>query len=322
MRIFAAALFVFAAPVAISSMALADDAAAPDTQIRVVAYSPLRRTDVIGIVGQPTTFTFPGGESIYRVVQSGKPDKDDKLDDAGWQGAAPAEVKDTPLGNNLTLWPTGPGQSTMTVITMSAQGVQKVYPFRLVAIPDDAAALQTKGVVLNLIFQGGASATSAAASAGGGAAPSPAAIQAWRTRQKSRQAELEAAKEKMRTDSFNNGSADCHYIAKGKQPNSIIPRCPLDNGEWTLMRFPGLSKKPAVYVGTCEVDKDEERLARQHADGDFIVVEEIAPRFCLRLGPDVLDIINQAYDPAGIPAGTGTTTRTVNREVLQAKATR
>jgi type IV secretory pathway VirB9-like protein len=323
MRILTAALLASAALVAISGRAGAEDAPA-DMEIRVVTYSPLKRTEVIGVVGQPTTFTFPKGESIYRVVQSGKPDKDGTMTDAGWQGASPAEVKDTPLGNNLTLWPVGPGQSTMTVITMSPEGAQKVYPFRLVAIPDDAAALLTKGVVLNLIFHGTGpdrirSATTAAAPAGAAGAPSPGAMQASRDRQKAREAELEAAKERMRTDSFNGVSDGCHYVAKGKQPNAITPRCPLDNGEWTLMRFSGLSRKPAVYVVTGD---DEERLARQHGDGDFVIVEEIAAHFRLRLGPDVLDIINQAYDAAGKPAGTGTTAPTVNREVLQARANR
>jgi type IV secretory pathway VirB9-like protein len=322
MRILAAVLLASVSLAPLSHRAGAEDAAT-DTQIRVVPYSPLKRTEVIGIVGQPTTFTFPKDESIYRVVQSGKPDKDGTLTDAGWQGAAPAEVKDTPLGNNLTLWPVSPGQSTMTVITMSAEGVQKVYPFRLVAIPDDAAALAQRGVVLNLIFQGTApdriAAATPAAFSAGAAAPSPAATRAWRDRQNARQAELAAAKEHLRADSFNGAADGCHYIAKGPQPNAITPRCPLDNGEWTLMRFPGLSRKPAVYVVTGDND---ERLARQHGDGDFVVVEEIAAHFRLRLGPDVLDIINQAYDPAGKPAGTGTTSPTVNREVLQAKANR
>jgi DNA helicase HerA-like ATPase len=81
------------------------------------------------------------------------------------------------------------------------------------------------------------------------------------------------------------------------------------------------SKNGAVVFIT-QSPRDEERLARQHGDGDFVIVEEIAAHFRLRLGPDVLDIINQGYDAIGKPAGTGTTAPTVNREVLQAKANR
>ena len=126
-----------------------------------------------------------------------------------------------------------------------------------------------------------------------------------------------AAEEQLRTDAFNGADGSCHYVAKGRWPTPIQPRCPMDNGQWTLMRFPGLSAKPAVYVVG---DDGSERLARQHGTGDFVVVEEIAAHFRLRLGPSVLDILNTAYDSAGKPTGTGTTAPTVQRDILQAKA--
>ncbi len=298
---------------AIDRQAMAQDTTQAAAQIRVESYSPLKRTEVVGVIGQPTTITFPAGESVYRVVQSGKPDKDGTLADAGWEGASPSEIKDTPLGNNLTLWPVVPGESTMSVITMSSEGTQKVYPFRLLAKPDGAGVADSPDVVLNLIFKGGATPK---------AAPAPAIQKAnftrvWAARQKAKQAEQEIAEQHLRTDAFNGSDGTCHYIAQGIRPTPIEPRCPMDNGEWTLMRFPGLSEKPAVYI----VGPDNsERLARQHGAGDFVVVEEIAQHFRLRLGPDVLDIVNQAYDPAGRPAGTGTTSPTVKRDVIQAKS--
>ena len=312
MRIAAAILLASVSLAALGPAAAADPTQSA-AQIRVVPYSPLLRTEIVGVIGQPTTITFPPGESVYRVVQTGKPDKDGALADAGWQGAAPSEIKDTPLGNNLTLWPVMPGESTMTVITMSSEGSQTVYPFRLLAKADSDGAADMPGVVLNLIFKGGA-----------GTAPGmPAAAQKTgvvRTRAIIRHGDSAiaqaAAEERLRTDAFNGADGSCHYIAKGRRPNPIEPRCPMDNGQWTLMRFPGLSAKPAVYV----VGGDgSERLARQHGAGDFVVVEEIAPHFRLRLGPSVLDIINTAYDPAGKPTGTGTTAPTVRRDILQAK---
>jgi type IV secretion system protein VirB9 len=81
------------------------------------------------------------------------------------------------------------------------------------------------------------------------------------------------------------------------------------------MRFPGLSKKPAAYI----VGNDgSERLARQHGARDFVVVEELAAHFRLRLGPDVLDIIDQAFNPAGADPGTGTPAPGVTRQLLRA----
>jgi type IV secretion system protein VirB9 len=309
-----------AAAVLVASVSLPalNEAAAADTmqsaaQIRIVPYSPLLRTEIVGVIGQPTTITFPPGESVYRVVQTGKPDKNGSLADAGWQGAAPSEIKDTPLGNNLTLWPVMPGESTMTVITMSSAGAQKVYPFRLVARPDSDGAADMPGVVLNLIFKGGAAAMAPGA-------PATARKGVIRTRAITGHGAAAitqaAAEEQLRTDAFNGAVGSCHYIAKGRWPSPIQPRCPMDNGQWTLMRFPGLSAKPAVYVVG---DDGGERLARQHGTGDFVVVEEIAPHFRLRLGANVLDIINTAYNPAGKPTGTGTTAPTIRRDILQAK---
>jgi type IV secretory pathway VirB9-like protein len=314
-RTFGAALLLASVSVPALSHAATQSAATPDSgaQIRVVAYSPVRRTEIVGLIGQPTTITFPQGENVYRVVQTGRLTKEGSLGDAGWQGASAADVKDTPLGNNLTLWPATLGESTMSVITVTSTGVQKVYPFRLVAISDSDGAADAPGVTLNLIFKGGtASVTEASASDPPGDDPPAPRIK----RRRHDINERAVAAMRLRTDSFNPADDRCHYVAKGVHPNSLEPRCPLSNGVWTLMRFPGLSKKPAIYI----VGRDgSERLARQHAAGDFIVIEEIAPHFRLRLGPDVLDILNTAYNPAGSPPDTGTTAPTVQRDILQAK---
>jgi len=301
--------------------ASADETAA-STGIRVVAYSPLRRTEVVGLVGEPTTITFPKGESVYRIVQSGKTSADGTIQDAGWQGPSAADVKETPLGNVLPLWPSRPGESTMSIITMSAEGVQRVYPFHLVAKPDGPGADEAPGIVLNLIFKGDGmppspSATTPSAAFGlAKVVTASATVHSWKTGLAVRRHQQALAEERLRTDAFNTIPGGCGYHAQGKKDVAIVPRCPMDNGQWTLMRFPGLSQKPAVYVVTGD---DQERLARQHASGDFVVVEEIARRFRLRLGPDVLDIVNDHFDRAGSPPNTGTISPTVQRDLIQAK---
>ena len=289
------------ASTALTTVADAKPAAAkPDSDIRVVSYWPTQRTEIIGVVGQPTVVTFPVGEQVYRVVQTSNPEADGSLADAGWQGPAGGDIKDTPLGNNLPLWPAREGTSTMTVITKTKDGTQKVYPFRLIA----KAADDGGDPVYNLIFSGGTTPTGH---------PEERRERAVAVRAA---AELdEAAEARLRTDAFN-GMGGCHYVAKGPYPNPIIPRCPLSNGQWTIMRFAGLSKKPAVYVVS---NVGSELLSRQHASGDFVVVEEIAPHFRLRLGPDVLDILDQAFNPAGNNPGTGTLSPDVRRDVTQAR---
>jgi type IV secretion system protein VirB9 len=287
------------ASTALATQALAKPAAVtPDDDIRVVSYSPVKRTTIIGVVGQPSVITFPTGEQVYRVVQTSTPEADGSLSDAGWQGPPNADIKDTPLGNNLPLWPSRPGESTMTVITKTDTGVQKVYPFRLIA----KAADDGGDPVYNLIFKGGSA-----------PAVDLEEQHARVERRRERRAEMErvAAVEQLRA----GYAARCHYVAKGRYPSPITPLCPLSNGQWVVMRFPGLSKKPAAYI----VGNDgSERLARQHGAGDFVVVEELAAHFRLRLGPDVLDIIDQAFNPAGADPGTGTPAPGVTRQLLRA----
>ncbi|MGH7080590.1 MAG: TrbG/VirB9 family P-type conjugative transfer protein [Acetobacteraceae bacterium] len=273
---------------------------AADSDIRIVSYSATRRVTIVGVVGQPTTITFPRGESVYRVVQSGKPAPDGSLSDAGWQGPSARDVKDTPLGNNLPLWPAVAGTSTMTVITMTKAGAQKVYAFRLIAKAKDDSGDPT----YNLIFRGGV-------------APRIDPEVARRRRER-RAAELALrqqaeAEQQLRDSSFREEA--CHYEAKGKYPNPLTPLCPISNGQQVIMRFPGLTKMPAVYAVN---DDGTERLARQHASGDYVVVEELDSHFRLRLGADVLDIIDTSFNPVGRPTGTGTISPDVQRLLIRA----
>jgi type IV secretion system protein VirB9 len=274
---------------------------ATDSDIRVVSYSATQRVEIVGVVGQPTTITFPQGESVYRVVQSGKPAPDGSLSDAGWQGPSATEVKNTPLGNNLPLWPAVAGESTMTVITLDKFGHQKVYPFRLIAKATDDGGDPT----YNLIFRGGVPSS-----------VDPEVARERRERWQAEQAKEQqaAAEQLLRGDSFR-GQAACHYEAKGKYPNPLTPLCPISNGQEVVMRFPGLTKMPAVYIVN---DDGTERLARQHAAGDYVVVEEIAQHFRLRLGRDVLDVFDTAWNPQGQPTGTGTISPDVQRDLIRA----
>jgi len=48
-------------------------------------------------------------------------------------------------------------------------------------------------------------------------------------------------------------------------------------------------------------------------DGDTVVVHEIAKRFVLRLGDEVVGLWNDAYDMDGVPPQDGTTVDGVKR---------
>ena len=131
--------------------------------------------------------------------------------------------------------------------------------------------------------------------------------------------EEEKADELIRTQAFNRADG-CHYHAARQEPEQHHAALPDGQRAMDAVPLPWtVEGNSAVYVGSCEEDHDEERLARQHEAGDYVVVEEIAPRFCLRLGPDVLDIINDKYDPVGNQPDTGTAIPAVQRDLIQAK---
>lgn len=317
-------------PIAVLSAVTMSHAAMAEgpTHIKVAQCSPLIRQELKTIVGHPLVIAFPQGESTWIAPMSGKTDPSGtKPIEPTIEGVKPEEIQKLPVHNLITLWPDAQGVTTMTVVAQTATGELKTYPFTITAINDDATALNDPSVTLNLICRGGpVAAPTATTSAGAGAALSaPIHVTPAATRQRLvSPAEKAEAAERLRTDAFNGtDEKPCHYHAKGKRPTAIEPMCPMDNGQWTLLRFKGLTRKPAVYIGQCEDDKDEERLARQHEEGDFVVVEEIAPLFCLRLGSnpnDVLEIFNDGYDPVGNSPATGTLSPTVRRDLIQAKS--
>jgi type IV secretory pathway VirB9-like protein len=282
------------------------------------AYSPIKRQEIVGIIGDPVTITFPQGEAVIRVSQTGLPGEK-----VAWlHQPTPKSCETQPdaapcsIGNNLTLWPSIPGTTSMTVITVTANNQQKPYAFRLIAKkPPDNPDDPDPSATLNLIFKGGEA----------HAPPKePPVEQVRRVREK----QLEVAENTLAENSWlGTDQAPCHYLLKGDPHSPIAPLCPISNGQWIAMRFPGLSQKPAVYVLTgshdCGADNGkDERLARQHASGDFIVVEEHAPRFCLRLGDNVLQLTDTAFNPAGNPTGGGTIAPAteVQRDIIQAKS--
>lgn len=291
------------------------------SHVKVVQCSPLIRQELLTIVGHPLVIAFPQGESTWLAPMSGKPDPTKKaLGDNSFsvEGVKPDEIQKLPIHNLITLWPDAPGVTTMTVIAQTADGSLKTYPFTFTAIPDSPEALEIAAVTLNLICKSGPVATAIAST------PQAARVVVAPRKPVISPIERAEAEERLRTQAFNN-DGECHYHAKGKKPSALQPQCPMDNGVWTLVRFRGLTRKPAIYIGPCEDGNDQERLARQHESGDLVVIEEIAPQFCLRLGSnpnDVLELINDRYDPAGNAPDAGTIAPEVARDVIQAKTQR
>lgn len=95
-------------------------------------------------------------------------------------------------------------------------------------------------------------------------------------------------------------------------PNSddIGPTAAWDDGRFTYLRIPNNRRMPAVFR---VADDGTESVVDKHVEGNTIVVHEVAKRFVLRLGAEVVGIWNDAYDMDGVPPHDGTTVRGVRR---------
>ena len=63
MRMITAILLVSVPLAGVAHQAKAQDTTRAAAQIRVESYSPLKRTEIVGVIGQPTTITFPTGKT-------------------------------------------------------------------------------------------------------------------------------------------------------------------------------------------------------------------------------------------------------------------
>jgi len=107
-----------------------------------------------------------------------------------------------------------------------------------------------------------------------------------------------------------------------RHSDMIAPKRMYDDGRFTYITIPGNREMPAVFR---VADDKTESLTNSHMEcsnlarqcSDTIVVHEVAKRFVLRLGNEVVGLWNDAYDPDGVPpedgmvAGNGSLRRVV-----------
>jgi type IV secretion system protein VirB9 len=95
------------------------------------------------------------------------------------------------------------------------------------------------------------------------------------------------------------------------QPSEIS-----DNGQFTVMRFPGNHEIPAIYL----VRPDgSETLVPFDVRDEFVVVHMVAAQLRLRRNREVLCIYNQAPTPYGVDPGTNTASSHVERTIQDPK---
>jgi type IV secretion system protein VirB9 len=90
----------------------------------------------------------------------------------------------------------------------------------------------------------------------------------------------------------------------------IAPSAAWDDGRFTYIRIPDNRRIPAIFR---VADNDSESVVDRHMEEDVIVVHEVARRFVLRLGDEVVGLWNDAFDVDGVPPANGTTVNGVKR---------
>ncbi len=92
--------------------------------------------------------------------------------------------------------------------------------------------------------------------------------------------------------------------------DDIAPVAAWDDGRFTWIRIPANRRIPAIFR---VADDGTESVVDKHMENDTIVVHEVAKRFVLRLGDEVVGIWNDVYDMDGVPPRDGTTVDGVKR---------
>ncbi len=104
------------------------------------------------------------------------------------------------------------------------------------------------------------------------------------------------------------GVRNLNYTVQGS--SKIQPAEVSDNGQFTVLRFPGQREMPTIYT----VSPDgSEALVPFDVRGEFVVIHGVAPQLRLRRGREVLCIYNEAVQPYGVNYGTGTGSPLVQR---------
>ena len=113
------------------------------------------------------------------------------------------------------------------------------------------------------------------------------------------------------------GPRNFAYTAQGS--SLIEPSEVFDNGKVTSFRFAGNQETPAIYM----VGQDgSEQLVPKNVVGELTQVHGYAAKYVLRLGREVMCVVNENYVQGGLATGTMTTSPAVERVVAKPQGVR
>ncbi|MEY2170727.1 MULTISPECIES: P-type conjugative transfer protein VirB9 [unclassified Rhodanobacter] len=258
-----------------------------DTRIQYVNYNQDDVVEVNSYPGIATQIVFAPGE-VVQDMSSGF--------SQGWQASTSAnsvylKPQSVKLSDNTIAEPTAGKWNTNLMVTTN----RHVYSFLLVlhTAPASGKLVYNPKVAFRITFRYPGDEAAAAKLAAAKAAT---------------QAKLDTASKPV--------PANWKYSMQvGKKSESIAPTMAYDDGRFTYLRFPGNRDFPAAFVAA---DDGSESIVNSHIDPahpDVLVVHRVARELVLRLGNEVVGVFNDAFDPYGKPATTGTTIKGVTRVI-------
>ena len=293
---------------------------AEDRNMRVQNYSPFVRTRLVGTIGRPILVTLDPAEEIKRIIVG-----DAKV----LEGPDPAEVKETPLGNNVPLYPTNPGQTTVQIITQRPGLPDRPYQFSVVSRPvpdfcrEQAAECDDPEATYGLTFR--YPEDEAVAKAAARETEARATRERWLAAAPARQAarmqsQQVAMRERLEVDFFGGGGyRNWRYEAEGNAAGraALVPDKVTDNGQETAFLYAGNRAVPSFF--TVAPDGSEQSV-QPVMRGAVAVLPQVVQEWRVRLGDAVLVVHNRAYSSTGYNPGTGTTSPDVVRVIRHARA--
>lgn len=105
-----------------------------------------------------------------------------------------------------------------------------------------------------------------------------------------------------------------YSVAVGDGSDDIVPAMVFDDGTHTYLQFPANRPLPTVFETRAD---GTEELVNVRMDGDRLVADRVARRLVLRLGREVVSVLNDAFDADGVAPNQGTLVPGVQR-VLKA----
>ena len=253
-----------------------------DARIRTVAYDPNQVVHINGVYRSALQIEFSPYETITHVALG---------DTVSWEVA--------PVGNILFLKARSRAHDTNLIVLTLIGGQTRSYNFDL-SSRAGAVSSQSGNTMFSVRFKYPEDDRQIALAS--------ALVQAEQQRQLADAGVISAALD----HAVIQGTRNLDYSVEGAselQPSEIS-----DNGEFTVMRFPGHQDLPAFFG----VNPDgSETIIPYDVRDDFVVIHQVAKSFRLRRGLIVLCVTNNAPSRNDNVTRTGTASNVVDRVVKE-----